>query len=64
MEHEKIGVALVINMQAYDAPNPFQFKERVWSVKDVDNLKQTLQYLEFDFQLCQNFTKSQLEHEF
>jgi len=61
MEHEKRGVALVINMQTYDAPNPFQLKERVWSVKDVDNLRQTLQYLEFDFQLCQNFTKSQLE---
>ena len=63
MNHEKRGKALVINMQTYDAPNPFKLKERVWSVKDVDNLQQTLEYLEFDFKLCQNFTKSQIEQE-
>ena len=63
MNHEKRGKALVINMQTYDAPNPFKLKERVWSVRDVDNLKNTLEYLEFDFKLCQNFTKSQIEQE-
>ena len=63
MNHEKRGKALVINMQTYDAPNPFKLTERVWSVRDVDNLKKTLEYLEFDFKLCQNFTKSQIEQE-
>jgi caspase 7 len=63
MNHEKRGKALVINMQTYDAPNPFKLKERVWSVRDVDNLQHTLEYLEFDFKLCQNFTKSQIEQE-
>jgi hypothetical protein len=63
MNHEKRGKALVINIRAYDAPNPFQLKERVWSVKDVQNLQHTLEYLEFDFKLCQNFTKSQIEQE-
>jgi caspase 7 len=63
MNHEKRGKALVINMQTFDAPNPFKLKERVWSVKDVENLQHTLEYLEFDFKLCQNFTKSQIEQE-
>jgi hypothetical protein len=63
MEHERRGVALVINMQTYDDPNPFKLNERVWSVKDVENLKKTLEYLEFDFKLCQNYTKTQIEEE-
>jgi len=61
MKHDKRGKAIVINIQTYDAPNPFELKERIWSVKDVENLKQTLEYLEFDFKDYQNFTKSQIE---
>ena len=63
MNHKQRGKALVINIRAYDDPNPFKLKERVWSVKDVENLQHTLEYLEFDFKLCQNFTKSQIEQE-
>ena len=63
MNHKQRGKALVINMQTYDDPNPFKLKERVWSVRDVENLKHTLEYLEFEFKLCQNFTKSQIEQE-
>jgi len=63
MNHEKRGKALVINIRAYDAPNPFKLKERVWSVRDVQNLQHTLEYLEFELKLCQNFTKSQIEQE-
>ena len=59
MEHEKRGIALVINIRKYDAPN--QKMERVWSVKDVENLKKTLNYLEFQVVLCHNLTKSELE---
>ena len=40
MEHEKRGIALVINIRKYDAPN--QHKERVWSERDVENLKNYL----------------------
>jgi caspase 6 len=57
MNHEKRGMALVINILTN---NP---SERVWSVKDVENLKYTLEYLEFDFKLYQNLTKSQIEQE-
>ena len=63
MNHKQRGKALVINIRAYDDPNPFKLKERVWSVRDVENLKHTLEYLEFEFKLCQNFTKSQIEQE-
>jgi hypothetical protein len=62
MNHKKRGIALVINIRTYN-PNPDKLKERVWSVRDVENLQFTLEYLEFDFKLCQNFTKSQIEHE-
>jgi caspase 7 len=61
MNHKKRGVALVINIRSYDAPNPFELKERVWSVKDVENLKKTLNYLEFQVILCNNIAKSELE---
>jgi hypothetical protein len=62
MNHKQRGKALVINIRTYN-PNPDKLNERVWSVKDVENLQHTLGYLEFDFKLCQNFTKSQIEHE-
>jgi hypothetical protein len=38
MNHDKRGIALVINIRTYDAPNPFKLKERKWSEKDVENL--------------------------
>ncbi len=60
MKHDKRGIALVINIQSYN-PNPDNLKERVWSVKDVENLKETLNYLEFQVILCKNFTKYELE---
>jgi hypothetical protein len=37
MNHKERGIALVINMQNYDAPNPFKLEERKWSEKDVEN---------------------------
>jgi hypothetical protein len=62
MNHAKRGVALVINIRSYD-PNPNKLQERKWSAKDVENLKHALEYLEFDFKLCQNLTKTQIEQE-
>ena len=59
MDHDRRGIALVINISKYDAPN--QHKERVWSERDVENLKKTLNYLEFQVVLCHNLTKSELE---
>jgi caspase 7 len=61
MNHEKRGIALVINMQNYDDPNPFKLKERKWSEKDVENLKKTLDYLEFKVILSLDSTKSEIE---
>lgn len=61
MNHKKRGTALVINIQKYDASNPFKLKERVWSVKDVVNLKKTLNYLEFEVILSLDSTKCQIE---
>ena len=61
MGHEKRGIALVINMQTYEYPNPFKLDERKWSIEDVEHLKKTLDYLEFEFKLCQYFTKTQIE---
>jgi hypothetical protein len=61
MNHAKRGVALVINMQKYDAPNPFKLQERVWSVKDVENLEKTLNYLEFKVVLCKDKTRAEIE---
>jgi hypothetical protein len=60
MKRDKRGIALVINIRTYN-PNPDKLKERVWSVKDVENLKHTLEYLEFELKFFQNFTKSQIE---
>jgi len=62
MNRAKRGVALVINIQTYN-PNAHKLKERVWSIKDVENLQHTLEYLEFEFKWCQNFTKAQIEQE-
>jgi hypothetical protein len=60
MEHAKRGIALVININKYD-PNTFALEERKWSKKDVENLTKTLNYLEFDVELVENLTKSQIE---
>ena len=40
MNHEKRGIALVININEYDptTTNKEKQKERVWSKKDVDNI--------------------------
>ena len=61
MDHGKRGIALIINTDTYDDPNPFKLEERVWSKKDVENLKKTLNYLEFDVKLEENLTKSEIE---
>ena len=61
MNHKERGIALVINMQTYDAPNPFKLEERKWSEKDVESLKKTLDYLEFKVIFSLDSTKSQIE---
>jgi hypothetical protein len=63
MNHDRRGIALVINIRNYDAPNPFELEERVWSEKDVENLKKTLEYLEFDFRLCENLKANEISVE-
>jgi hypothetical protein len=60
INHEKRGVALVINVQKFEGN---KLAERKWSIKDVDNLKRTLNYLEFQLVLCEDFTKVQIEQE-
>ena len=60
MKHDKRGVALVINIRTYDAPNPLKLKERVWSEQDVKNLKTTLEYLEFDLRFYENLTATEI----
>ena len=60
MDHEKRGIALVINISKYD-PNPMKLKEREWSKKDVETLTKTLEYLEFKVELVENFTKEQIK---
>jgi len=65
MNHEKRGIALVINISKYDPTTKKEKpEERVWSKKDVENLKQTLEYLEFDVKenIKENLTKSELEN--
>ena len=64
MDHAKRGIALIINIDKYDEPNPFKLKEREWSKKDVENLTKTLGYLEFDVKLVdnENLTKSKIEN--
>ena len=60
MDHKERGIALLINMHTYN-PNPYELEERKWSKKDVENLINTLNYLEFRIVLLPNLTKSQLE---
>ena len=60
MDHEKRGIALIVNINKYD-PNPFKLEGRERSIKDVENLKKTLEYLEFDLDLVENSTKSEIE---
>ena len=61
MNHEKRGTALVINMRSYEDD---KLKNREAKSKvDVDNLRRTLEYLEFDFKLCDNFTAEEIEQE-
>ena len=60
MDYLKRGIALVINLNKYD-PNPFNLEEREWSINDVENLTKTLEYLEFDIDLAENLTKSEIE---
>jgi len=60
MDHEKRGIALVINISKYDRN---QQVERVWSVEDVKNLKTTLDYLDFDLRLHQDLTAKEIRDE-
>jgi hypothetical protein len=62
MNHEKRGIALVINISKYDSTKDKKPKERVWSKKDVENLTHTLKKLEFDLIKEENLTKSELEN--
>jgi len=57
MNHAKRGIALVINIRTND-PN-----ERKWSEPDVENLKQSLQYLEFDLRLHENLKANEIRDE-
>ena len=58
MNNKKRGMALVINIRTFENN---KHSERVWSEKDVENLKTTLEYLEFKVVLCENSTKEQIE---
>jgi caspase 7 len=62
MDHAKRGIALVVNIRTYN-PNPFKLNERKWSEPDVENLKQSLQYLEFDLKLHENLTAKEIRDE-
>jgi hypothetical protein len=62
MDHKERGIALAINIQKFD-PSPFaqkQLEERVWSKKDVESLRTTFEYLEFDFQLLEDLKASEI----
>jgi caspase 7 len=58
MNNEKRGNALIINIKKYVNNT---HKEREWSIKDVENLTNTLTNLDFDIKICQDLTKEQLE---
>jgi len=62
MDHKERGIALVINIQNFDpTPDPRnELKERVWSRKDVESLRTTFEFLEFEFQLLQNLKASEI----
>jgi len=62
MDHPKRGIALVINIKTYN-PNPHKLEERKWSEKDVENLKTTLEYLEFDLKFCENLKANEIRDE-
>jgi len=62
MNHARRGIALVINIRAYDH-NPDKLKERKWSEQDVVTLKKTLEYLEFDFRFYENLTANNIKDE-
>jgi hypothetical protein len=61
MDHEKRGTALVINIRSYE-DDKLRNRE-IKSKKDVDNLKRTLEYLEFDFKECDNFKAEEIVQE-
>jgi hypothetical protein len=63
MDHKERGIALVINIRNYDLTTDpqKQLEERIWSIKDVENLRHTLEYLEFDFQLLEDLTAVQIK---
>jgi len=58
MNNEKRGKALIINIKKYVNNT---HREREWSIRDVENLTNTLTNLDFDIKICQNPTKEQLE---
>jgi caspase 7 len=60
MDHAKRGIALAINIETYN-PNPYELEERKWSGKDVENLKTTLKYLEFDLKFCENLKANEIK---
>ncbi len=62
MNHAKRGIALVINIRTYN-PNPLNLDERKWSEPDVENLKTTLEYLEFELKLHQDLTANEIRDE-
>jgi hypothetical protein len=61
MDHEKRGTALVINIRSYE--NDKLKNREIKSKIDVVNLRRTLEYLEFDFKLCDNFKAEEIEQE-
>ena len=58
MNNEKRGNALIINIKKYVNNT---HKEREWSIRDVQNLTNTLTNLDFDIKLSEDLTKEQLE---
>jgi hypothetical protein len=62
MDHKERGIALVINIQKFDPTHDPRNKleERVWSEKDVESLRRTFEYLEFEFILCENLKANEI----
>jgi caspase 7 len=58
MNNEKRGNALIINIKKYVNNT---HREREWSIRDVENLTNTLTNLGFDIKLSEDLTKEQLE---
>ncbi len=63
MDHKERGNALVINIRNYNPTTDpqKQLEERIWSIKDVENLRHTLKYLEFDVQVLEDLTAEQIK---